>query len=191
MIAIAPVLLRACRRLALYLALTLGCSAWDASAAAASAGPPGDAALESDPAQIRCSLESARLDFGHLQWPLRTRYVGVGEITAICHNPSGGTRRAELTLAFPTMGRQGAVLRRSRGTLTLTFYRDPQLAERWDDNRNGAGIVLELLPGEQRRLRLSVYAVLHADRNAEAGVYTTQLPITLSAHPIQASPKPR
>jgi spore coat protein U-like protein len=170
------------RRLTLVMAIL--CSGLYSSHAAASGEQQVDAAPDVNPAQIHCTLEAAALNFGHLQLPLKTTYVGVGEITAVCHNQSSTVRRVELTLTFPTMGQQSELLQGNRGTLAVTFYRDPQFVERWGDDQNGAGIILELMPGEQRRLRLSVHALLQISRNSEAGVYNTHIPITLSARPI-------
>jgi spore coat protein U-like protein len=134
-------------------------------------------------AQVQCSLESASLNFGRLNLQQQFRVVGEGEVVVVCHNPSTGVRHVELTLAFPTMGLQTALLLASQGTLAVAVYRDAQFAERWGDNRNGAPalrVILGLGSGERRRLRLPVYALLQNRHDAGAGVYHAYIPITLT-----------
>lgn len=136
----------------------------------------------SDLAQVQCSLESASLNFGRLNLQ-QLRVVGEGEAVVVCHNPSTGVRHVELTLAFPTLGLQTALLQASQGTLAVAFYRDAQFAERWGDDRNGApalSVILDLGSGERRRLRLPVYALLQNRHDAGAGVYNANIPITLT-----------
>jgi hypothetical protein len=134
-------------------------------------------------AQVQCRIESASLNFGRINPQREFRVVGEGEAVVVCRNPSTGMRRVELTLAFPTMGLQTALLQASQGTLAVAFYRDAQFAERWGDDRNGAPalrVILELDPGERRRLRLPVHALLQNRRDAGAGLYQAQIPVTLT-----------
>jgi hypothetical protein len=143
------------------------------------------AALD-DPLQIQCHLESARLDFGRLNLHRPPPTAGEGEVVAVCLNPSPTVRRAALTLAFPTMGPQTGTLQGAKGQLAVAFYRDAQGAERWGDDRNGAPAVavqVDLGPGEQKRLRLAVHALLQTRRDAPAGAYLAQIPVTLTTVP--------
>lgn len=147
------------------------------------AGAKTDASPAGDLAQVQCSLEPARLNFGRLNLQQQLRVVGEGEAVVVCQNPSTGVRHVELTLAFPTMGLQTALLQASQGTLAVAFYHDAQFAERWGDDRNGAPalrVILDLGPGEWRRLRLPVHALLQNRRDAYAGVYHGLIPVTLT-----------
>lgn len=153
------------------------------SPGAAWAGAKIDASVAGDLAQVQCSLVSASLNFGRLNLQQPYRVVGEGEVVVVCLNPSTGVRQMELELAFPTMGRQTALLQAGQSTLTVAFYRDAQFAERWGDDRNGARalrVILELGPGERRRLSLPVHALLQTRRDAGAGVYLAHIPITLT-----------
>ncbi|EMS81582.1 spore coat protein U domain-containing protein [Desulfotignum phosphitoxidans] len=147
------------------------------------AGAATDDSLAGDLAQVQCSLVSASLNFGRLNLRQPSRIVGEGEVVVVCLNPSTAVRHTELALAFPTMGRQTALLRAGQSTLAAAFYRDAQFTEPWGDDRNGARalrVILELGPGERRRLRLPVHALLQNRRDASAGVYHTLIPITLT-----------
>ncbi|CAK0745301.1 Spore coat protein U-like protein [Gammaproteobacteria bacterium] len=141
-------------------------------------------ASEINSAQIYCTLEAASLNFGHLHLRQRAATVGVGEIVVVCRNYSRTSCRIDVTLAFPTMGQQKALLRAKRGTLPVTFYHDSQFVERWGDDRNGASashVVVELTPGELRRLRVPVYSLLQTSHDTAAGSYYAQIPVTLLA----------
>lgn len=134
-------------------------------------------------AQIDCVLAGATLNFGNLDPRTRTTYPGVGEITVVCTNHSRVVRSAMLTLAFPTMGAQEARLQGRQEALAVSFYRDAHFTERWGDDRNGATalhITVEIMPGEQRRLRIPVHAQLQSPHGSTAGVYNTQVPIVLA-----------
>lgn len=147
------------------------------------AGTITDATPAGDLAQVQCRLESASLNFGRLNLQRQSLVVGEGEAVVVCQNPSTGVRHVELTLAFPTMGLQTALLQASQDTLAVAFYRDAQFTERWGDDRNGAPalrVILELGPGERRRLCLPVHALLQNRRGAGAGVYQALIPITLT-----------
>ncbi|CAK0748367.1 Spore coat protein U-like protein [Gammaproteobacteria bacterium] len=142
------------------------------------------AASEINSAQIYCALEAASLNFGHLHLRQRAATVGVGAIVVVCRNYSKISYRIDVTLAFPTMGQQKALLRAKQGTLPVAFYHDAQFVERWGDDRNGASashIVVELTPGEQRRLRVPVYSLLQTSHDTPAGSYYGQIPVTLLA----------
>lgn len=146
------------------------------------AGAKAVASPTGDLAQVHCSLESASLNFGRLNLQ-QLRVVGEGEAVVVCQNSSTGVRHVELTLAFPTMGLQTALLQANQSTLAVAFYRDAQFAERWGDDRNGAPalhIILGLSSGERRRLRLPVYALLQNRHDAGAGVYNAHIPIELT-----------
>ena len=173
------------RRRAWLLVCAIAMSAYglQVSPIVAWAGAKTDASLAGDLAQVQCSLESASLNFGRLNLQQQFRVVGEGEAVVVCQNPSTGVRHVELTLAFPTMGLQTALLQASQGTLVVAFYRDAQFAERWGDDRNGAPalrFILGLGSGERRRLRLPVYALLQNRHDAGAGVYHAHIPITLT-----------
>lgn len=147
------------------------------------AGTDSDTSPAGDSAQVQCVLDSASLNFGRISPQQHLRVVGEGEAVVVCQNLSTGVRHVELTLAFPTMGLQTALLQASQGTLAAAFYRDAQFAERWGDDRNGAPavrVMLDLNSGERRRLRLPVYALLQNRHAAVAGEYHAYIPITLT-----------
>jgi len=134
-------------------------------------------------APITCTLLSAALDFGNLAPQRKSEFPGVGEIVVACHNHSQTAVSAEMTVAFPTMGANSAPLRAKQDTLLVNFFRDAQWTEGWGNDRNGAAslrVMLDLTAGEQRRLRLPVYALLRAKRQSAAGVYLTQIPVEVS-----------
>jgi spore coat protein U-like protein len=146
----------------------------------AQAGPDVDASA------VRCIVQSARLNFGRLTLRRPQQVAGEGEAVVACQNTSTEVRRVELALTFPTVGPHTALLQSSRGTLAVAFYRDPQRAWRWGDDRNGAAalrIPLELGAGERRELRLPVYALLNSPRDSAAGAYLTHVPVTLTTLP--------
>ena len=136
-----------------------------------------------DTSEVHCVLQSASLNFGRLNLQRPPPVAGEGEAMVACQNTATEMRRVELSLTFPTMGLQTALLQSSHGSLAVAFYRDAQFAERWGDDSHGAAalhVPLELGPGERRQLRLPVYALLHNPRDAAAGVYLVQVPITLT-----------
>ena len=154
--------------------------------AMASAGTASAATAPDDPTAIQCSLESARLEFGRLTLQRPPPIAGEGEAVVVCQNPSASVRRAEITLAFPTMGPQTAMLQGGKGQLAVAFYRDAQFAERWGDDHNAAPavkVLVELGPGERRRLRMPVHALLQIRRDAPAGLYQAQIAMTLTTLP--------
>jgi hypothetical protein len=166
----------------LVCAIAISVCSLQASSILAWAGAKTDASPAGDLAQAHCSLESAIIKFGRLNLQQQFRVAGEGEAVVVCQNPSNGVRHVELTLAFPTMGLQTALLQASQGTLAVAIYRDAQFAERWGDDRNGAPavrVILDLNPGELR-LRLSVYALLQNRHDAVAGEYHAYIPITLT-----------
>ena len=164
---------------ALLAALCLGLSC---ACANVRAQVPTAATSRSEAAQVDCALGGAALDFGSLDPRTRTTYQGVGEITVVCTNHSRVVRSAMLTLAFPTMEAQGFRLQGRQEALAVSFYRDALFTERWGDDRAGATamrIAVELKPGEQRRLRIPVRALLQAPRESTAGPYNAQVAIVL------------
>ena len=133
-------------------------------------------------AQVDCAVAGATLNFGNLDPRTRNAYPGVGEITVVCTNHSRAVRSATLTLALATMEAQGFRLQGRQEALAISFYRDALFTDRWGDDRNGATamrISVEVMPGEQRRLRIPVHARLQAARESTAGTYNAQFPIVL------------
>lgn len=159
------------------------CLSLSSAPAAVLAQLPTVAASSIAGAQIDCVLAGATLNFGNLDPRTRATYPGVGEINVICTNRSRVVRSAMLTLAFPTMGAQESRLQGRQDALAVSFFRDALFTERWGDDRNGATalrIAVEIMPGEQRRLRVPVHARLQSPHESTAGVYNTQVPIVLA-----------
>jgi spore coat protein U-like protein len=149
-------------------------------AATSHAGPAVDAS------EVRCLVQSARLNFGRIHLKQPQRVAGEGEAVVACQNTSHDVRRVELSLSFPTIGPATGFLQSGRGTLAVAFYRDAQYSWRWGDDRNGADalrVTLELGPDERRQLRIPVYALLNRARDAPAGTYMTHIPVTLTTLP--------
>lgn len=141
---------------------------------------------EPDATAVRCILQSASLNFGKFGLKQPTPMAGEGEAVVACQNVSTEVRRVDVSLAFPSMGSQTAYLQSAHASVAVAFYRDAQFAWRWGDDRNGftaLHIPLVFAPGERKELRTPVFALLHHPRNAAAGVYRTQVPVTLTTLP--------
>ena len=132
---------------------------------------------------VHCIVQSANLNFGVLNLRRSLPLAGEGEVRLVCQNTSPQIHRFAVSLAFPTMGSQTSTLLSAHGSLAVVFYQDAQHVMRWGDDLNGASalhIPLELGPSERKQLHLPVYASLHSMRNVVAGVYRTQIPITVT-----------
>lgn len=150
------------------------------SACPALAGTEGDSTL------VNCALQSANLNFGRIYLKRSPIVAGEGEAVVICQNIATEMRHIELSFTFPTLGRKNVALQSGRGSLAATFYRDAQFAVRWGDDHSGSAsrnIPLDLAPGERRKLRVPVYALLQIPHDAASGSYLTQVPITLTMLP--------
>lgn len=137
-----------------------------------------------DDSAVRCSLQSASLNFGFLTLHRQSPVAGEGEAVVACQNSATALRRVELWLSFPTMGPETAVLQSNQGAITVAFFHDAQFAVRWVEDRSGLArqrILLELAPGERKLLHLPVYALLQNPRDAAPGVYMAQVPLTVNA----------
>lgn len=136
-----------------------------------------------DPTKVQCQLQPNSLHFGRVTLHRVPLLQGEGEALVSCHNPSQQAALIEITLAFPTMGPQPAVLQSSHDALGVSFFLDAQFSEYWGDGTNGAQalhMAVKLGPGEARVLRLPVHALLHNRRDARAGAYMVNLPIQLT-----------
>lgn len=138
------------------------------------------AATPEDSSPVQCSVQSALLNFGrlHAQHPLQV--IGEGEAVLNCHNTANDPRRVTLTLSFPTLGLQSAVLTQGPSALPVHFYRDAQLSQRWGDDQNGAAswtIALDMVAAEHRLLRVPVHAVLFTARGMAPGLYIGRVPL--------------
>jgi spore coat protein U-like protein len=147
------------------------------------------AAATGDLSQIQCVLASANLDFGRINTQRAAFITGEGEMVVVCQNQSVTARREELTLAFPTMGSQSALLHSGTSALPVMFYHDAQFAEYWGDDHNGASamrVQLDLGPHEQQRLHFPVHALLQNRQGSAAGIYHSFIPVTLTTKPVFA-----
>ena len=132
---------------------------------------------------VQCIVQSANLNFGVLSLRRPLPLAGEGEVRLVCQNMSPQNHRITVLLAFPTMGSQTSTLLSVHGSLAVVFYQDAQHVMRWGDDLNGASamhIPLELGPSERKQLDLPVYALLYSLRSVVAGVYRTQIPITVT-----------
>lgn len=149
---------------------------------------PGAAQAEADhdTAGVQCVVQSASLNFGRLNLQRSPWVVGEGAARVACQNNTPEVRRVMLSVAFPGLGPQTAVLQSGHSALAVVFYQDARHTVRWGDDRNGAEALhlgLELTPGERKQLHLPVYAVLHSPQHAAVGVYLTHIPLTLTTRP--------
>jgi len=146
-------------------------------------------AASGDLSQIQCVLASANLNFGRINLQQAAQITGEGEMVVVCQNLSVTARREELTLAFPTMGSQSALLHSGTSALPVMFYHDAQFTEHWGDDHNGASamrVMLDLGPHEQQRLHFSVHALLQNRHDTAAGIYYSPIPVTLTTKPLFA-----
>jgi len=135
---------------------------------------------------VHCLVQSARLNFGRLNLQRPPQVAGEGEVVVACQNTSSEGRRVTLSVLFPTAGVQTAFLQSGNEALAVVFYRDAQWTVRWGDDLNGAAALrvdMDFTPGEQRLLRLPVYALLHKPRTAAAGLYMSHVPVMLTTMP--------
>ncbi|PUE31757.1 spore coat protein U domain-containing protein [Limnohabitans sp. Jir72] len=136
-----------------------------------------------DTSAVHCLVQSASLNFGRLNLQRPPPVPGEGEVVVACQNTASEVRRVTLSLTFPTMGVQTALLQSGHGAMPVVFYRDAQFAVRWGDDLNGAAalrVALDFTPGEHTVLRLPVYALLHSPRVVAAGVYLSHVPVTVT-----------
>lgn len=146
-----------------------------------------------DTLTVHCLVQSARLNFGRLNLQRPSPVAGEGEVVVACQNNSSEVRRVTLSVMFPSMGVQTALLQSGQGVLPVIFYRDPQFAVRWGNDLNGAGTMrvdMDFKAGEHSLLRLPVYALLHKPGNAAAGVYMSHVPVTLTTLPRSSNVMP-
>lgn len=153
--------------------------------AMACVGPWGlvGAATPDDSSPVQCSVQSAQLNFGRLRAQHPLQVIGEGEAVLSCHNTANESRRVTLTLLFPTLGQQAAVLTHGPSAFPVHFYRDAQLSQRWGDDPNGAAawtMALDMVAAEHRLLRVPVHAVLFTTRGMAPGLYLGRVPLTLS-----------
>lgn len=159
--------------------------AWALAAVMAFASPCGwvHAATAEDNTPVQCRVQSAQLNFGRLHAPQALQVIGEGEAVLSCHNTANNPRRVTLTLSFPTLGQQAAVLTQGPSALPVHFYRDAQLSQRWGDDLNGAAawtLALDMAAAEHRLLHVPVHAVLFTARGMAPGLYLGRVPLTLS-----------
>lgn len=165
-----------------------GCARWACKllACVCTLGAGATQAQTQPAGSVVCRVQSGDLRFGVLNphSPSSPSHgVGEGLIVLSCQNLTQAAQSHAVSLAISVAQSRLRSNNHPKNALTVGFFHDPIRSQAWGDGRNGGAplkLLVQLLPGEHRLLRLPVHALLQGFHQAPVGAYQAQVPLSLT-----------